>query len=169
MIHVTWDITIALVVYSYYQCFTNSPFWCDLWWMWHFVISCIKFHVMLQNINNLQHTLGSLLLKPGNMKLGYICILVLISVDFLWTSCGIPCNSRAQNDPACRRRCVYECNRTWDNGRKTCCEGQGPVERGGTWSQLCNSGRIDINAYVLWSKRIALLWGEAQLSLLKEK
>ena len=130
----------------------------------HQSLSC---YVIMLNINNLQYTLESLLLQPCNMKLGYFYILVLISVDFLWTFCGIPC--KWNGDPRCRRRCVHECKKTFDNGRKTCCEGRGPVERGGTWSQLCNSGRIDINAYVLWSKRIALLWGEAQLSLLKEK
>ena len=62
--------------------------------------------------------------------------------------CGSGCD-REETLASCRRRCALECERTWDNGRKTCCEGSGNPEKGGVWSRVCNSGIIDMNMYVL--------------------
>ena len=47
-----------------------------------------------------------------------------------------------------RNTANVECARTWDNGRKKCCEGEGPGAEGGSsgrsWSGFCRNGHFDV-------------------------
>ena len=81
--------------------------------------------------------LGSLLPKPCSMKeYKYIYILVLL--------CQVSvCHATlAQGYLAkCRNVCVQYCERTWDNGRKKCCEGRGEISQ--DLDIYCNNGLCD--------------------------
>ena len=58
--------------------------------------------------------------------------------------------------------CLHECERTWDNGRKTCCEGSGDPNRGSKrWRRdgkiisfklqdFCRNNRCDLRVPSEW-------------------
>ena len=109
------------------------------YWLYH-----ISLNVTKQNINNLKHIyIGSLLPKPCSIcsmkEYKYIYILVLI--------CQVSvCHAQAQGDLAtflakCRNLCVWTCERTWDNGRKKCCEGRGEISQ--DLDIYCKNGLCD--------------------------
>ena len=62
----------------------------------------------------------------------YIYILLLIAIA---STCHGSCT-------ACRNRASMECSRTWDNGRKKCCEGEG--NRHERFGKYCRNGRFDL-------------------------
>ena len=123
------------------------------------VVHCIQFQ--LNNHRNITvnriHCLIAIPCDPDtgsavhsavcNMN-GYISILLLIAVA---STCHGSLNDPYGDDiegsgireirrNSCRNRCLTECARTWDNGRKSCCEGQGDPN-GGVWTEGCNNGR----------------------------
>ena len=81
--------------------------------------------------------LGSLLPKPCSMKeYKYIHILVLL---YQVSVCHA---TLAQGYLAeCKNFCVRTCERTWDNGRKKCCEGRGEISA--DLDIYCNNGHCD--------------------------